>query len=177
MPRSILLVGRMWFLTRCWSCTNQQGKACPGLPPFVFEGEMIDITIREHSKSTTSFLKKKRSRLCVFFCTYVFVVQIRTRLKFQIETRKIKIEQGIEVLPLVLITTRLMYRNCFLAISLNGWRTRQCNWYRSSPCVFKFVYTKFHLDREGRFAELYSTDFRPKKWPKMVILSFVGYVG
>ena len=40
------------------------------------------------------------------------------RIKFQIETRKI--ERSIAVIPLVLITTSLMYRNHFLVISRDG---------------------------------------------------------
>ena len=38
--------------------------------------------------------------------------------KIQIETRQI--ERGIAVMPLVLITTCLMYRNRFLVTSLDG---------------------------------------------------------
>ena len=55
---------------------------------------------------------------CPFVCTYIHTCGSNTRLKFQIKARKI--ERGIAVLPLVLITTCLMYRNRFLVISLDG---------------------------------------------------------
>ena len=83
--------------------------------------------------------------------------------KIQIETRQI--ERGIAVMPLVLITTCLMYRNRFLVTSLDGWRARQCNRYRSSPWVFRTVYTNFRLDRERWFWSCH-TDIRPKMSPK-----------
>ena len=84
--------------------------------------------------------------------------------KIQIETRQI--ERGIAVMPLVLITTCLMYRNRFLVTSLDGWRARQCNRYRSSPRVFRTVYDNFHLDRERRVLELSYRFCRPTMSPK-----------
>ena len=63
---------------------------------------MIDTTIRKNTKATITCLKKK-GRLSV--CLHM---QFKYELKFQIEIRKI--ERGIAVMPLVLITC-LMYRN------------------------------------------------------------------
>ena len=48
----------------------------------------------------------------------------------------------------------LMYMNRFWVISLDGWRTGQCNRYRSSPCVFRTVYTKFTLIGDNDFSKL-----------------------
>ena len=77
-------------------------------------------------------------------------------LKFQIESRKI--EWGIAVKPLVLITTCLMYRNRFLVISRDGLRIElgsatdtdrlRCVFFRTA------VYTNFQLDRERRLLQL-----------------------
>ena len=74
---------------------------------------------------------------------------VRTRGRTQIDIRKI--ERGIAEMQLVLITACFMYRNRFLVIS---WWTGQYNSYRSCPCVFRAIYTNFHLARERRFLML-----------------------
>ena len=43
--------------------------------------------------------------------------------------------------------------------------------------VFRTVYTNFHLDRERQFLELSYRRVGQKYRQKMVILSFVGYLG
>ena len=57
-----------------------------------------------------------------------------------------------------------------LAISLDRWRNGQRNLHRSSPCLFRTVPTKFHLDPKEQF--LY--EFNVKK---LVLLWFRGYLG
>ena len=91
------------------------GKPAPVL--FIFcSREMTDKRIRKNTKATITCLKKRRSSGAGF--PFVCTFGSNTRLKFQIETRKIK--RGIAVMPLVLITACSMYRNRFCVISLDA---------------------------------------------------------
>ena len=93
------------------------------------------------------------------------------RLKIHIETRKM--ERGMVVLTLVVVTTYLMYSNRDMVVSLYGWRTGQCNGYRSSPRAFRTVSTKFHLHGERRILDLLFglyAKMSAKKWHFRVFL-------
>ena len=155
MPRSILRIW-LWFFDAVFFLdavfimhqpTN--GKPAPFLCIFCWTN-MTDTRIRKNTKATITCLKKRRSSGAGF--PFVCTFGSNTRLKFQIETRKIK--RGIAVMPLVLITACSMYRNRFCVISLDAWRTGQCNRYRSSPCVFRTVYTNFTLIGNNDFLKL-----------------------
>ena len=130
---------------------------------------MTDTTIRKNAKSDRNLPEKKR---WINKAGFPVVCVCGSNTTFQIEIRQI--ERGIAVMPLVLITTCLMRRNRFLVTSLEGWRTGQCDWYRSSPCAFRTVYTKIHLDWERRFLGL-SCGCRPKNVAKH--WQFLGCLG
>ena len=69
-------------------------------------------------------------------------------------------------MPLVLITTCLMYRNRVLVISLDGWRVGQhCNLRRSSPVSPGLPTPIFACIGNDDFWS-YDTDFRLKLSPK-----------
>ena len=126
---------------------------------------MTDKRIWKDTKSTITCLKNRIGTGAGF--PFVCTCGSNTTFKFHIETRKIERGIALIIMPLVLITTCLMYRNRFWVISLEWWRTGQCNRCRSSPCVFRTaVYTKFHLNREEWFF-LTVTDFRWKVSPKI----------
>ena len=89
---------------------------------FFCSRDMIDKAVRKNTKAAITCLKKKTEKEASL--TFVCTCGSKMRLKFQIETRKI--ERGIAVIPLVLITTCFMCRNRFLVISRDGSRIGQC---------------------------------------------------
>ena len=99
--------------------------------------DTTDTTIRKHAKNDHNLSENKKgqeARQAFDLCAYA--VQTRGK-KIPIEFRKI--ERSVALVPLVLITTCLKYRNRFLVIFLGGGRIAQLNWYRLSPCVFRTV--------------------------------------
>ena len=160
------------FLTRFLSCTNQQMES---LPPFLFlicSRDMTDKRIWKDTKSTITCLKNRIGTGAGF--PFVCTCGSNTTFKFHIETRKIERGIALIIMPLVLITTCLMYRNRFLVTSRDGSRIEQCNRYRSSPCVFRTVYTNFHLDRERPFLELAYRFVGQKCRQKLAFFIFLG---
>ena len=76
---------------------------------------MTDTTIRKNTKAAIACLKKKEAGIEII-CT----CGSNTRLKIQIETRKI--ERGIAVMPHLFFSlcSCLIYRDRFLVMSLDG---------------------------------------------------------
>ena len=95
-PAPFYVFGCFW--TWCLLCTSQQIESRSLL---FFVRDMTDSTIRNNTRATITCLKKKRKKGAGF--PFVCTCGSSTRLKFQIEARKI--EWGIAVMPLVLITT------------------------------------------------------------------------
>ena len=108
----------VFFLHRLHHAPSNKWKARP-IRFYLFaryEYDRYHSTKKCKSDHNLSEIKEKKGgRLVVCMCSS------NTRFKFQIETRKI--ERGIEVVPLVLIVTCLMYRNRFWVVSLEWWRT------------------------------------------------------
>ena len=79
-------------------------------------------------------------------------------------------------MPLVLITTCLLYRNLLEGdISCMGDELGSATDIDRFP-VFRTVYTNFHLHRERGFSEL--SEILGQQCPKkMVIFNFLGYLG
>ena len=125
----------------------------------------------KNKKATTTCLTNRTSTGAGFPFVCTCGSNTINRSKLQIETRKM--ERGMVVLTLVVVTTYLMYSNRDMVVSLYGWRTGQCNGYRSSPRAFRTVYTKFHLHGERRILDLLFglyAKMSAKKWHFRVFL-------
>ena len=61
-----------------------------------------------------------------------------TRFKFQIETH---LQNWAGGRGNATCSHHYLFRDRLLVVSLDGWRIRQCNWYRPSPCVFRTAST------------------------------------
>ena len=97
MPRSILHVGMCFFDTVL--IMHKPTNELAFFVCFFGSRDMTDTTIRKNTKAAIICLKKEKEKMASF--PFVCICGSNTRLKFQIETRKI--ERGIAVITLILI--------------------------------------------------------------------------
>ena len=133
MPPSIFRI-LAWFLDTCSSCTiNINNRRIDFRSSFFFfffffPRDMTDPTIRKNTKTTKTCPKNKKQKGLSIGPTLksLWTCGSKTIYNFRIETRKI--ERGIAVLPRVLITTCLLYRNRFfghISSCITNWAVQQ----------------------------------------------------
>ena len=114
--------------------------------------------------------KKKKKASSPFVC----ICCSNTRLKFQIDTRKI--QRGIAVMLLVLTTTCLMYRNRFVVISwwVTNWAVQVIS---TAPLslIYRMSTLNFTLIGNDEFRSCHTSGQKCRQ--KMVTSSFLGYLG
>ena len=101
------------------SCTNQQMESLPQFCFLFLVREIWPIQWSEKVQKWPQLVWTKKGAGFPLVSTY----GSSTRLKIQIGTRKIERGIALLIMPLVLITTCLMYGNRFWVTSLDGWRT------------------------------------------------------
>ena len=146
MPRSILHVGMCFFDTVL--IMHKPTNELAFFVCFFGSRDMTDTTIRKNTKAAIICLKKEKEKMASF--PFVCICGSNTRLKFQIETRKIERGSNATCPHHYLFNVWESFR-AHTSWWVQNWAV---HWYRSSPCVFRTVYTNFHLDRERRFLEL-----------------------
>ena len=140
IPRSILCLD-VFFLHGVDHAPTNKWKACLFVICFYCPKDMTDARIQKNAIWTKTCLKKKKGKGRLSICLHMCF-----KYEMKNSDRNSQNWAGHHINSNVTCSrhfwnTYLMSRNRFLFVtSLDGWPRGQCNWYRSSPWVFRTLH-------------------------------------